>query len=121
MQIIRRTVAILVAALLVAGVTFGVAQSSGAQSLNWATPMRGTAASGTINADTAGAGSPRPGGFEHEGNRSPSLFGAVEMLKDLVIIGVIVGLVALVTRATRGRWPGGAQASPKLRNRLHSE
>jgi hypothetical protein len=118
MQIIRRTLAILAAALLVAGVTFGMAQSSGAQSLNW---QRGAAASGTINADTAGAGSPRPGGFEHEGNRSPSLFGAVEMLKDLVIVGIIVGLVALVTRATRGRWPGGAPASPKLRNRLCSE
>jgi hypothetical protein len=114
MQIIRRTLAIIVAALVVAGIAFGVAQSSGAQSLGPARPMRGAAvgglsAGGTINADTAGAASPRPERGEHEGNRLPSLFGAVEMLKDLVIIAIIVGLVALATRATRGRRPvGGA-------------
>lgn len=110
MQIIRRTLTILLAALVVSGVAFGVAQSSGAQSLGPARAMHGASAGGTINADTAGASSPRPGRFEHEGNRSPSLFGAVEMLKDLVIIAIIVGLVALATRATRGRQPGGGRA-----------
>ncbi|HEU5103780.1 MAG TPA: hypothetical protein VFU22_32410 [Roseiflexaceae bacterium] len=110
MRIILRTFAILAAAAVVAGITFGLAQSSGAQSLGPDRPSFDSAAQsqsadGTINADTAGADRVRPGGFEHEGNRSPSLFGAGEIVKDLVIIGIIVALVAFVTRVVRGRQP----------------
>jgi hypothetical protein len=107
MRTILRTLVILAAALAVSGIAFGVVQSSGAQSLGPARSMQGVAAGGTNNADSAGAGDARPGGLEHEGHRSASLFGALEIVKDLVIIAIIVALVALATRLTRGRLPAG--------------
>jgi hypothetical protein len=60
-----------------------------------------------IDASTDGASSPPARGLEHEGNRSPSLFGAVEILKNLIIVGIIVALVALATRVTGRRRPTG--------------
>jgi hypothetical protein len=108
MRIIGRTLAIIAAALVVAGITFGVAQSSGAQSLGPNRQMPGAATAGQSAGGTINASRPRPNGFEHEGNRTPSLFGAVEIVKDVAIIGVIVALVAQATRMIRGRRPAGA-------------
>ena len=104
MRIIRRTLAILAAALVVIGITFGFAQSSNAQSLSRPRPARSAAAQGRPAGEFSGA----PGrGFEHEGNRSPSLFGAIEIVKDLAVVGIIVALVTLMTRARRRRRPVG--------------
>ena len=104
MRIIPRTFAILAAAMIVVGITFGFAQSSSAQALTSARPARNAATQGQSAGGTRG----RPHGeFGHEGNRSPSLFGAVEIVKNLVIVGIIVALVALVKRATRGGRPKG--------------
>ena len=112
MHIIRRTLAILAAALLVVGITFGFAQSSSAQAFAPARPGRHAPApsqpdGGTINAGTAQSSSAPAGGFEQRDSRSPSLFGAVEIVKNLAIISIIVALVALATRATRGLRPKG--------------
>ena len=122
MRILRRTCAILAAAMIVAGITFGFAETSSAQTV---APTRSgqraaaqpQAAGGTIDASTDRASSPPARGIEHEGNRSPSLFGAVEILKNLVIVAIIVALVALATRVTRGRRPtGGARRAGATAN-----
>jgi hypothetical protein len=115
MRIIGRIVAICAAAVLVAGITFGLAQSSSAQSLAPAWPAQSAAAQsqssgGTIDASSDRASGRPAHGPGHEGNRSPSLFGALEIVKDLAIIGIIVALVALVTRVSRSRGPSGATA-----------
>ncbi|HJZ45811.1 MAG TPA: hypothetical protein VKE41_01555 [Roseiflexaceae bacterium] len=123
MHIFRRTLTILAAALIVVGITFSLAQSSYAQSLTPARQARSSAlqsqsATDTINTATANASgtldrTAQAGGFEREGNRSPSLFGAVDILKNLVIVGIIVALVALTKRVRCGRRPKGGNNRPK--------
>jgi hypothetical protein len=114
MRIFARTLAILAAACVVSAGAFALVQSSYAQSLFSAGPARGAgfeaprAAALESEADGASATPSEgaaPGRHAHEGGRSPSLFGAVEMLKNLAIISIIVALVSLVKRAARGRRP----------------
>ena len=105
MRILARTLAILAAAFVVAGGVFALAQSSFAQTLFPARPARGAGVEGRPPA-TADIGPTSNGGaafrgHEHEGGRSPSLFGAVEVLKNLVIISIIVAVVSLVQRIWR--------------------
>ena len=111
MRIIRRTLAILAAAMIVVGVTFGFARSSSAQALAPARSPQSQSAGGTIDASAAGRRGPPAGEFGRERNRSASLFGVVEIVKDLAIVGIIVALVALVTRVTVGRRPKSALRS----------
>ena len=114
MKILARILAILAAALVVAGGVFAVAQSSYAQALFPARPERGAFAEGQLPAaaNAQAAGMPTApndaaasGRHEHEGGRSPSLFGIVEVVKNLAIISIIVAIVSLVRRAWRGRRP----------------
>ena len=116
MRILSRTLAILAAACVVAGGVFALAESSFGQALFPARPAGGaglerrpptTAASeaaGTAPTSNGGTGFR---GHEHEGGRSPSLFGAVEVLQNLVLISIIVAGVSLVQRIWRGRRPNG--------------
>ena len=111
MKIIARILLILAAAGAVAGITIALV---GSQAARAGAPRRG--APTQVQADGANAlpqnagGEQRrggPGGFEHGGWRSPSLFGAGEMLKDLVIIALIVAIVAPLARLL-GRMRSGA-------------
>jgi hypothetical protein len=117
MRIIGRTLAILAAAMIVVGITFGFTESSGASALAPARPAHNAeaqsqSADGTIDASTAGRTGLPAGEFGHGHNRSASLFGAVEIVKNLVIIGIIVALVALAKRMAGGRRPKGGPDQP---------
>lgn len=83
MRIIGRTLIILAAALAVAGVVWALAGSA------------------------AASGMPG-GGMEHGGEQGASLFGAIEVLKNLVVVGVIVGLTSLASRLKSRRRPAAA-------------
>lgn len=85
MRIIGRTLIILAAALAVAGVVWALAGSGSA----------------------AASGMPG-GGMEHGGEQGASLFGAIEVLKNLVVVGVIVGLTSLASRLKSRRRPAAA-------------
>lgn len=118
MKLLSRTLAILAAALVVAGVALTLGQSSYAQSLFPARPEQAAMAqaSGSTSANTKTAGvaatanqtapTSRP---DHEGGESPSLFGAVQVLQNLVIVGAIVGGVALVSRLGQRKAVAGSQ------------
>lgn len=112
MKLIARTFAILAAALVVAGLTFAVAQSSYARALFPARAGRGEfAAEGRLRAQgapgapigNAAARGGRADGFGREAARGPSVAGLGEVLKNLAIIGVIVALVVLTSRALHFR------------------
>ena len=119
MRILARTLAILAAALVVAGGAFALGQSSYAQAQFQAGPARSAGVEGSsATAASAAAGAPTTanngaafGRHEHEGGRSPSLFGAVEVFKNLAIIGIIVAIVSLVKRIGGGR-PLSASSAP---------
>jgi hypothetical protein len=117
MRILARTLIILAAAAAVAGGLFAVAQSSYTQTLFPAGPARSALAEGQppANAQAAGSLPPRDGADfgrpNHEGGRSPSLFGAVEVVKNLAIISIIVAIVSLMRRPWRGRRPTTPPAS----------
>src|SRR3954452_17762377 len=103
MKIIARILFILAAAGAIVGISLAL---GGTQGSRISGPRRGAPAqaqAGGANAQPEGAGGEQqrggPGGFERGGGRSPSLFGAGEMLKDLVIIALIVAMVAPLARA----------------------
>ena len=103
MKLIARILLILAAAGAVVGVTMALVGTQGART---DAPRRGALAQvqpGDTNALPGSAGDEQQrgggrGGFEHSGGRAPSLFGAGEMLKDLVIIALIVAISAPLTR-----------------------
>jgi uncharacterized protein with LGFP repeats len=101
MRILARTLAILAAALVVAGGTFALGRSSYAQSQFPARPAPGVEGSPAPAANDGAAFR----GHDHQGGRSPSLFGAVEVFKNLAIVSIIVVVVSLARRAWRGRRP----------------
>lgn len=111
MRILARTLVILVAALIVAGGTFALGQSSYAQAQLPARPSRSVgvqessapAAGAATGAATMSNDNAAFVEHEHEGGRSPSLFGAVEVFQNLAIIGIIVAIVSFVKRIWRRR------------------
>jgi hypothetical protein len=94
MKLIGRIIAILALALVVIGILLAFASSSSASSTSGAMPERPAAAE--VSATTAGAGNAPA--RSHEEASGFSLFGAVEVLKNLVVVGVIVALVANAKR-----------------------
>ena len=101
MNLIARIILILAAAGAVVGVSMALVGTQGARGGD---PRRGPPAqlqSGDANAFPGNAGGEQrrggPGGFER-GGRGPSLFGAGEMLKDVVIIALIVAIFAPLSR-----------------------
>src|SRR5215212_10992326 len=107
MKMVARILVILAAAGAVVGISIALV---GSQAARADAPQRGAPAQtqpGEANALPGSAGgeqhrSDRPGG------RAPSLFGAGEMLKDLVIIALIVALVVPLIRLL-----GRLRAAPK--------
>jgi hypothetical protein len=99
MKTIARTLAILVAALAVAGLTYAVVQLSGAQQ------------QATYGADAPAAQRPagegqaggRPAGLPGEARRGGGLFAVAEVLKSFVIVAVITAIVAPVAHLLRRR------------------
>lgn len=102
MRLIARILLILAAAGAVVGVSMALVGAQGARA---GAPRRGaptqmqtgdaSASPGTTDGEQRRGG---PGGFERGGGRAPSLFGAGEMLKDLVIIALIVAIMAPLSR-----------------------
>jgi hypothetical protein len=122
MKLIARTFAILAAALVAAGLTFAVAQSSYASRLFPARAGRGDFAAegrfrgeGAPGAPIGDAATPggRANGFGREAARGPSLASLGEVLKNLAIIGVIVALVVLTPRALHLRRNRSDKRPPK--------
>lgn len=125
MKILGRTIAILAAALVVVGAAAWFADTDYAQGLG--SIGRGRGEIGRLPAGAAGAlfgsgqgrgaspgveGQQLPGdtggfareeGVGREGHRSASIFGIREVIKNLVIMGVIVAAVILIDRMAGGR------------------
>ncbi len=111
MKIIARILLILVAAGAIIGVAIGLAGTAGA-----AGPRREASAqvqSGGANA-VSGGEQRRDGGpgGEHGDGRAPSLFGAGELLKDLVIIALIVAVTAPLARLLNRRTQSAPASRP---------
>jgi hypothetical protein len=92
MKLIGRIIAILALALVVIGILLAFVSSSSASSTGGAMPERPAAAEAI--ATTAGDAPAR----SHEEASGFSLFGAVEVLKNLVVVGMIVAIVANAKR-----------------------
>jgi hypothetical protein len=108
MKLIARILAILAAALVVVGVTFAISQTSFAQSTLPAMPDRAAQASSTATQVSATPPQRGPGG-EH-GGQGMSLFGAIDLLQNVVVVGAIVAMVALAKRLW-ARIAGGSEKS----------
>lgn len=96
MKIIGRTLAILAAALLIVGATVAIVQNTASASLapgraEFRQPPANLSAEDAGGASFAGARPPR--GADH-GAGGSSLFGLLEVAKNLGIIAVIVAVVA---------------------------
>jgi hypothetical protein len=107
MKIIPRILAILAAALVVAGATFVFAQSSAAPASFAEGPPPHITANRAADAipsagatDRTGEGA-RSGEIRHEEAHGPSLFGAVEITKSLAVMGGVIVVVSLGSRAWR--------------------
>lgn len=108
MKIIARTFAILAFAAVIVGglLTLGATTSlaSGGERPDFAAAQAqasGTTSATTSSTDTTSAAMPPRG----EGGEGASLFGAVEILKNLAIVGVITAIVAGGKRLLGRRGP----------------
>lgn len=106
MKLIARILLILAAALVVVGITFELGQTSYAQNLfpSRGRPQMAVQTSGGTTTDassTTERAAPARGGE----SRGASLFGIVEVVKDLVIIAVITGAVSFAKRLLPKRQP----------------
>src|SRR4051812_14245415 len=115
MRLIARTLIILIAALLVCGATYALAGSRYGQTAFPAGAGRGTWRAGRLSAfapsatDATGNSAGRlhvPGG-ERGG---PGGFGAIDVLKNLAIVAVIVAIGAPILRVVRRRTHPAAPA-----------
>lgn len=100
MKLIGRTLAILAAALVVVGVTFALG-SSGLAGTAGGPPDRAAAMSQTAGGPAAGR--PRR---DHAESSGFSVFGIGEVLKNLVLVGVIVAIVRFGMRLFSRRGSG---------------
>src|SRR5689334_20099226 len=109
MKLIARILLILAAAGAIAGASIALV---GASRASGGGPRRGAPAQirpGVGQAFPGQGGQQRrgePGGFDRSGERGPSLFGVGEVLKNLVIIGLIVAVVAPLARLLGRLRPG---------------
>ncbi|MCX6046729.1 MAG: hypothetical protein NT075_16620 [Chloroflexi bacterium] len=121
MQLLGRIAIILAAALLVVGIAIGLSHTSYLQNM---TPTRGEFAPQSMTGGTAGNTVARTrsqdsgdsGGrnreFGREGHNAASLFGIVQVIQNLLIIGLIVLPFALAPRFMPGRKSGGSGGQP---------
>lgn len=101
MKLIARTLSILAAALIVVGIAFTIGQSSGMPSSNTERQMPPEFAQTSSTSATGHQMLPMRG--EH--NESASLFGIVEIVKNLAIISIIVVAVSSISRRLQRRNP----------------
>ena len=96
MKHIAHILAILAAALVVVGITFAISQTSFAQNTMPSMPDRAAFAqqSGTTQASSASAAPQRHGPDGDHGGQGMSLFGAIALLQNVVVVGAIVALVS---------------------------
>lgn len=118
MKLIGRTLLIMAAALAVAGLTYLYASSSAAQSQRFERGPRG-GEFGQRPPEFGGAGQPGQFGRERERGSGFRLFAIGEIIKNLVLIGVVIAAVRgiahlLGPRRSRPRRPppGQPAASP---------
>jgi hypothetical protein len=112
MKIVARILLILAVAGAVVGISMALMETKGAR----ASAAPAQVQSGDTNAQTGNPdGEQRrgggPGGFERGSGRSPNLFGAGELLKDLIIIALIVAIIAPIARLL-GRLRSGSEKQP---------
>lgn len=100
MKLIARILAILAAALVVIGIAFAISQTSFAQSAMPSMPdhaalvqQPGTTQTSST-ADVSSAPTQRGPEDEH-GEQGMSLFGAIDLLQNVVVVGIIVAVVSL--------------------------
>lgn len=112
MKLLGRTLVILLAALVVVGAALGFAQTGYADALIPTMPDGAGSAPPGFDAGTAAAAgtivtveqrTPPTDGVRPEGRSAGGLFGAVDIAKDLGIIGLLVGLVALAPQRLNRR------------------
>ena len=108
MKTVFRIFAILAAALVVVGALLAFTSGSSATGASAGPPNQSAFAQGQTTG-SASAGFQRP---EHGHSEEPSLGGIVEVLKNLVIIGVITAIVSGVKRLLGRKRPGG-NATPR--------
>ncbi len=113
LKIIGRTLVILATALVVAGATFAFAGTSSAAGPNGGFPARGAFEQRPGNTAGEFGRGDAPGGFDHEREGSAGFFGATEIIKNLIIIGVIVAIVAPLAHLLRRRRPGAQFGGPQ--------
>jgi hypothetical protein len=111
MKLLLRTLIILAVALIVAGATYAIAGQGSGASTGGRFPAQGEFG--------RPGGELRGGDFggEPRGGRGGGLFGAVEVLRDLAIIGVIVLVVAPAKRLLTRRKPAANRRRAALDDR----
>jgi len=108
MRLLGRTLAILFAALLVAGATYALGSAG----------LIGSASGGPPGAAVTSDGGPPAGSQAGEGHRpgddreSGGIFGALEVGKNLAIMAIIVALVAGSAALFRRIWPAARGKEP---------
>ncbi|EFO80910.1 hypothetical protein OSCT_1240 [Oscillochloris trichoides DG-6] len=124
MKIITRTLILLAAALVVVGITWGVSSAGLLTAVgsgdNHARPAfsQGSAPPGFMpNTTQEHQEGFRPRGGHGEGrghhvNNEPSLLGAAEIIKNLILTGIIVALVVLLSRVFGALRGARQQATP---------
>lgn len=129
MKLIARIAAILAAAALVIAITYGLSQTSFVQSSipsesdrsamvqNSATSSDTSTTNGTTDASATTASTTsesQPTEIrDHEGSEGFSIFGALEVVKNLVIVAIITALVSLVKRFMPKRGPKNGGKGPR--------
>ncbi len=101
MKLIARILAMLAAALVVVGITFAISQTSFAQSAMPSMPDRAalvqsstTQSSSGTSSTLAASATPQHGPDGDHGGQGLSLFGAIALLQNVVVVGAIVALVS---------------------------
>ncbi len=127
MKLIARIAAILATAALVIAITYGLSQTSFVQNAMPSEPDRSamvqsstsdtSTTSGTTDASTTTAASTtanQPMALrDHESGEGFSIFGAFEVVKNLVIVAIITALVSLVKRFLPKRGPKNGGKGPR--------
>lgn len=112
-SILGRTLIILTAALVVVGATVAlVGRSAGSDGTDFRPDATQSEAGFTSGSDNASPSDFEEREFSREERNAPSLFGVVGVLQNLVIVGLIIGLVRLVVWSKTSL----ARFDPRLHN-----
>ncbi len=122
MKIITRTLILLAAALVVVGITWGLSSAGLLAFVGFDDDhdrpvfSQGSSSPGFMPDNTHAEGfRPRGGhgeGRGHHVNNDPSLLGGTEIIKNLILTGIIVALVVLFSRVFNARRASRQGATP---------